>query len=143
MSVKESVEELEGLKLPEKKIKYMQHGEEVEQIIGSEGLEWWNKFAEIWNHTEIIEVIDIKYTKEQTNRLEEVKDLDASAEVLVAYAIDGTVGEGLEHLNEAKEKGNLTNLVADLVVENKKKDIMIAQLTNTVADLTLEIKGGK
>ena len=41
------------LKLATTKVKYIQHSEELEQVIGEEGNKWWEDFAEKWEHTEI------------------------------------------------------------------------------------------
>jgi hypothetical protein len=60
----------------EHKVKYIQHGKEVEQYVGSEGHDWWTDFEEKWEHTEIIEFIPVVPTDEQINRLEEVNQLN-------------------------------------------------------------------
>ena len=58
------------------KVKYIQHGEEIEQYVGVEGHDWWVDFEEKWEHTEIIEFIPVVPTDEQINRLEEVNQLN-------------------------------------------------------------------
>ena len=65
-----------GWHLCSEKVKYIQHGEEIEQYVGSEGKEWWLDFEEKWEHTEIIEFIPVEPTEEQLNRFEEVIQLN-------------------------------------------------------------------
>lgn len=58
------------------KVKYIQHGEEITQYVGSEGHDWWLDFEEKWEHTDIIKFIPVVPTDEQINRLEEVNQLN-------------------------------------------------------------------
>ena len=61
-----------------KKIRYSQNGEEIIQYVREEGQQWWIDFAAEWDHTEIIEFIDVIPTQEQTERLNEIKHLNES-----------------------------------------------------------------
>ena len=50
-----------------------------------------------------------------------------------------------ERKQEELTEKNTTNALVQLTIENKKKDLLIAQLTQTVANLNIEItklKGG-
>ena len=58
------------------KVKYIQHGKEVEQYVTAEGHDWWTDFEEKWEHTDIIKFIPVVPTDEQINRLEEVNQLN-------------------------------------------------------------------
>ena len=46
------------------KVRYTQHGEEIEQYVGVESHDWWIDFEEKWEHTEIIEFIPVEPTQE-------------------------------------------------------------------------------
>lgn len=106
----------EGLILCDKKVKYIQHGEEKEQFIYEEGIQWWLDFCEKWNHTEIIEFIDVEYTTEELRRFDEIKDFSVNEEILSEYVINGTIGEGLEDLENTKEIEKVKQLLADLAL---------------------------
>lgn len=60
----------------EHKVKYIQHGEEITQYVGSEGHDWWVDFEGKWEHTEIIEFIPVEPTQEQLDRFEEINQLN-------------------------------------------------------------------
>ena len=102
------------LKLAEKKVKYIQRGIEIEQIVGEEGIQWWNDFAEKWEHTSIIGFEDVQHTEQQVKRFEEVKNMKASESILQDYVVEGIIGEGLEILALKKENEELKQLMADL-----------------------------
>lgn len=107
----------EGLKLCTKKVVYTQRGQEMESLINTEGIEWWEDFANKWDHTTITEFEDVEYTKEQLDRFEETKDLNVNQSILQDYIISGTIGEGLEILELNKENQQLkakveANLIA-------------------------------
>ena len=104
----------EGLKLSAKKVRYIQNGEEIEQFVGSEGTQWWIDFANKWEHTNIIEFVDVVYTAEQLARYEEVKAMDINESVLQEYVENGMAGQGLEVLALKKENEELRQLLADL-----------------------------
>jgi hypothetical protein len=65
-----------GWRLCNEKVKYIQHGEEIIQYVGSEGHDWWLDFEEKWEHTEIIEFIEVEPTQEQISRYNEVLQLN-------------------------------------------------------------------
>lgn len=65
-----------GWRLCNEKVKYIQHGEEIEQYVMSEGHDWWVDFEGKWEHTEIIEFIPVEPTGEQLGRFEEVVQLN-------------------------------------------------------------------
>ncbi len=65
-----------GWRLCSEKIRYVQHGEEITQYVGSEGHDWWVDFEEKWEHTEIIEFVPVEPTEEQIERFEEVNQLN-------------------------------------------------------------------
>lgn len=104
----------EGIQLATQNVKYLQHGEEKEQIVGSEGEQWWIDFADKWEHTEIIEFVDIEYTNEQLERFEEIKDIAIAENILNDYVINGMIGEGLALFSLKKENEHLKQTLADL-----------------------------
>lgn len=104
----------EGLKLSTKKVRYIQNGEEIEQFVGSEGTQWWIDFANKWEHTNIVEFVDVVYTAEQLARYEEIKTMDINESVLQEYVENGMAGQGLEVLALKKENEELRQLLADL-----------------------------
>ena len=82
------------------KVRYTQHGEEIEQYVGSEGRDWWIDFADKWEHTEIIEFIDVVVTGEQLARFEEVSQFnipEGFGSELSDYVKDGVFPEGINH----------------------------------------------
>lgn len=111
----------EGLKLSSLKVRYTQHGEEKEQFIGSEGMDWWISFAEKWEHTNIIEFVNVEHTEKQIARFEEIKEIKIREDVLTSYVMDGIVGEGLEIIALKKEN-------TDLKTENIMQGQIIADL---------------
>lgn len=56
------------------RVRYIQHGEEIEQYVTIEGIEWWKKFEEMWDHTEIIEFTEVQYSINELNRLKDIED---------------------------------------------------------------------
>ena len=115
------------LRLSEQKVKYIQHGVEIEQIVGEEGIQWWNDFAEKWEHTNIVEFINIEYTAEQLGRFEEIKELDIADNIANDYVMDGVVSDGvvsdgLGLFILKKENKDLKKLLADLTEEILMKD---------------------
>jgi len=90
-----------GWHLCSEKVKYIQHGEEIEQYVGSEGKEWWLDFEEKWEHTEIIEFIPVEPTEMQLNRFDEVAQLnipEGFGGELSAYVKFGIFPEGFNHI---------------------------------------------
>ncbi|MET3658177.1 hypothetical protein [Sporosarcina psychrophila] len=53
------------------KIKYTQYGEPHVQYASDK--KWWLDFADAWEHTKIIEIIDVVYTLVQLDRYEDIK----------------------------------------------------------------------
>lgn len=89
-----------GWRLCSEKVKYKQHGEEIEQYVMSEGHDWWVDFEEKWKHTEIIEFIPVEPTQEQTDRIEEINQLnvpDGFGSVVEDYVKEGIFPEGFNH----------------------------------------------
>jgi hypothetical protein len=105
---------IDGYELATSKVVYTKNGEQIEQVVGEEGQQWWLNFAEKWDHTNIIEFTDVVYTDEQLARLEEVKNLDISDSVASEYVMEGIIGEGLEMLTLQKKNAELESLLADL-----------------------------
>lgn len=105
----------------EEKVKYIQHGEEKEQYVGVEGQQWWVNFAEKWEHTEIVEFIQINPTLEQRKRLEQINELglkDGFSGTFSDYVENGNFPEGLNHpLREMQSKSEnemLMNYMLDV-----------------------------
>lgn len=90
-----------GWNLCSEKVKYIQHGEEITQYVGSEGHDWWVDFEEKWKHTEIIEFIPVEPTQEQISRYNEVSQLnlpDGFGGELSDYVEFGIFPEGVNHV---------------------------------------------
>jgi len=56
------------------KVKYIQHGKEREQWALPDK-QWWKDFSDKWDHTEIIEFVDIEVTEEMQKRFEEIRNM--------------------------------------------------------------------
>ena len=108
------IKTLDGWKLAEHTVRYTQNGEEIEQVISEEGKEWWLDFADKWADMEIIEFTNLHYTDEQLARLEEIKIMELSDNVLDEYVINGVAGESMGTFALQKENENLRALLADL-----------------------------
>ena len=81
------------------KVKYTQHGKEIEQW-ALPSKEWWIDFAQRWDHTEIIEFYEVKLTEEQLKRFEETNQFDipdSFASQCVDYIFDNRFPEGVLH----------------------------------------------
>ncbi len=81
------------------KVRYMQHGKEIEQW-ALPNKEWWIDFAEKWEHTEIIEFTEIELTEEQAKRAEEIENIrldEGFREMCIEYILDGVFPVGIEH----------------------------------------------
>lgn len=105
---------IDGYELATSKVVYTKNGEQIEQVVGEEGQQWWLDFAEKWEHTSVIEFTDMVYTDEQLARFEEIKDLDVSDGIANNYVMDGVIGEGLGMLALQKKNAELELLLADL-----------------------------
>lgn len=82
------------------KVRYIQHGEEIEQYVGVEGKQWWIDFEEKWDHTEIVEFIEVNPTQEQFKRLEQINQLgvrDGFSGTFSDYVENGVYPEGFNH----------------------------------------------
>lgn len=82
------------------KVRYTQHGKEVEQFVGSEGKDWWLDFEQRHEHTKIVEFIDIVATQKQLERLDEVNQFnigDGLSAILGDYVEDGVFPDGANH----------------------------------------------
>lgn len=99
-----------GWRLAEHTVRYTQNGEEIEQIVGEEGKEWWLDFAEKWEHTQIIEFTDLHYTPEQLARLEEIQEIgEGWVEECNDYVLNGNVPDA-----KPFESIKIKQLLADL-----------------------------
>jgi len=80
------------------KVRYRQHGQEIEQW-ALPNKEWWVAFAGRWDHTDILEFIEVELTEEQLARFEQVKHgiPEAFREVCIEYILDGVFPEGINH----------------------------------------------
>ena len=110
-----------GWHLCAEKVRYIQHGEEIEQSVGGEGHDWWVEFEQKWEYTEIQEFILVGPTEEQVARLEEVNQLkvpDGFAGIVGDYVKDGSFPAGYNHplrlLQLKKEQQLQDNYLLDL-----------------------------
>ena len=80
------------------KVKYTQHGKEIEQW-ALPNKEWWIDFADKWQHTTIIEFKEMELTEEQLVRFEDVKAgiPESYASACVDYILDDVCPEGITH----------------------------------------------
>lgn len=124
------------------KVRYTQYGELFEQYTHDK--QWWLEFVEQWEHTVIIEFIDVVATDEQLARLEEVNILNIPNgfnSICSDYVEYGIFPEGIEHKlrNLQLEKENKY-----LINENILKDNKIITLEGGVMELTiiLSMMGG-
>lgn len=77
------------------KVIYEQHGEALEQYTHDKN--WWNDFADKWEHTEIIEFKEVEYTTEQKDRLKEISHLGEGFGYLASqYVLNGSFPDELE-----------------------------------------------
>lgn len=105
----------------EHKVKYIQHGEEITQYVMSEGHDWWVDFEEKWEHTEVIEFIDVVANDEQLARFDEISQLNIPEgfnSELSDYVRDGVFPNGINHplrnLQLQKEQELQDNYLLDL-----------------------------
>jgi len=81
------------------KVKYVQHGEELEQY-ALPNKQWWIDFADKWEHTEIIEFTEVELTEEQQTRVTEIEELpmsEAFRGICIDYILNGVFPEGINH----------------------------------------------
>ncbi len=108
----------DGWRLPERTVIYTQNGQTIEQPVGEEGIEWWQQFADKWEHTEIIEFTELHYTDEQLARLGEVQNIgEGYTAECESYVIDGTIpdAEPFKIIRLEKEKAELQGVLDDLI----------------------------
>ena len=104
------IKTLNGWRLAEHTVRYIQKSEEIEQVVGEEGKEWWLDFAEKWEHTQIIEFTDLHYTSEQLTRLEEIQGIgEGYMEACSDYVLNGNIPDV-----EPFEGRKIKQLLADL-----------------------------
>lgn len=106
------------------KVIYTQHGQTLEQYTHDK--QWWLDFAAKWDHTEIVEIVDVTYSEEQMARLAQVQDTKEGFEYYAArYVIEGIFPDQLEGeeklenhpfkmLQLEKENKDLGQLATDL-----------------------------
>lgn len=88
-----------GFKLYPWKVRYIQHEEEIEQW-ALPNKEWWTDFAAKWEHTEIIEFVEVELTAEQLARAREIEQLQISEghrDICIDYILEGVFPEGITH----------------------------------------------
>ena len=101
-------------KLATTKVKYIQNEENMEQVVCEEGTQWWEDFAEKWEHTEIVGFEDIVYSQEILDRFEEVRNLNLADNLMNDYVMNNVACEDLELMIARKENENLKKMLADL-----------------------------
>lgn len=90
------IKTLNGWRLAEHTVRYIQKSEEIEQVVGEEGKEWWLDFAGKWEHTQIIEFTDLYYTPEQLARLEEIQEIgEGYMEACSDYVLNGNIPDAV------------------------------------------------
>ena len=107
------------------KVRYRQHGQEIEQW-ALPSKEWWIDFAAKWEHTEIIEFTEVELNEEQLARYEQVKhDIpEVFREVCVEYILNGKFPDDsvsftiakLQMLKNNMERKEDIDIVADSAV---------------------------
>ena len=80
------------------RVVYTQNGETHEQW-ALPSKEWWVSFAEKWEHTNIIEFVDVALTAEQIKRFEDLpKEVsEGHREICIDYIINAKFPDGIEH----------------------------------------------
>ena len=102
------------------KVKYLQHDEEKEQYVGSEGHQWWLDFAGKWAHTEIVEFTEVNPTQEQFKRLEQINQLgvrDGFTGTFSDYVESGVYPEGLRHPLRILQTQSESEMLMDYVLD--------------------------
>lgn len=81
------------------KIKYTQHGETHSQFAHDK--KWWLDFADTWEHTKIIEIVDVEYTIEQLERYVNIKHMPEDfGDIYSEYVLNGNLpSESVLHIN--------------------------------------------
>lgn len=112
------------------KVKYIDNG--VESESHTSDVKWYEKFAEMHSNFKILEVVEVGYTTEQLERLEEVKAMKLADTIINNYIIDGVAGEGLEII--ALQKNN-----AELGIEVSEREIQEIIQGQQISDLEIQI----
>lgn len=102
------------------KVRYQQHGEEIEQWALPDK-QWWLDFAERWDHTEIIEFIEVEINMKQRARYVEIMSMPEDfLNVYIDYVLHGVFPLEFpkDHpfmlLKTQKESLDLSNYVLDI-----------------------------
>lgn len=75
-------------------VKYNQHGENLEKY--TEDKEWWLDFEEKWDHTEVLEFVDVEYTTEQKERFKQIEHLPEDfGKTYSDYVKDGSFNDDM------------------------------------------------
>lgn len=125
----------------DEKVKYIQHGEEITQYVGSEGHGWWVDFANTWEHTEIIEFIDVVATNEQLSRLEEINNLNISdgySDICSNYV---ELGQFPEELNNPLRQLQLKKENDILQERQQMQDTVIQEVLFNILPMTRGLGG--
>ena len=135
------------------KVKYNQHGKEIEQW-ALPNKEWWTDFAEKWEHTEIIEFTEVELTEEQMARFEQISFglPEAFSSVCTDYILDGKFPEGVAHplvKLQLANKDTLQDEDIDVVAETSVYAAMDANdlaetlvyALNKISELEVKIDG--
>lgn len=81
------------LELVPLKVRYMQYGKEIEQW-ALPNKQWWLDFEQKWEHTTIIEFIEVPLTAEQLARYEQIKNFqDGWTNFYTDYILEGKFPE--------------------------------------------------
>ena len=122
------------------KVKYIQHGEELEQYTHDK--QWWIDFADRWEHTEIVEFIDVAATDEQLARLEEIKHIpDGFGYECSQYVEFGVFPEGINHplktLQTTKENEQQGVSISEREINEIMQGMQISDLEIQLLELQL------
>ncbi len=116
------------------KVIYKQHGETLEQYAHDK--QWWLDFAAKWDHTEIIEFVEVEYSTEQIERLEEVKLTEEGFEYYAGrYVLEGLFPDELEEDEQMKDH-------PFQLLQRKKEDEILGQSV-TQTDIETMLQGQK
>ena len=134
-----------GWRLCNEKVKYIQHGEEIEQYVMSEGHDWWVDFEKKWEHTDIVEFIPVVPTEEQLGRFEEINQLnipEGFGAELGDYVESGIFPEGYNHIlgNLKLQKENKE--LGIQMSEREIQEISQGQQISSLEIQMLELQGG-
>lgn len=118
------------------KVNYVQHGQEIEQY--THDPQFWEDFADRWDHTEIQSVEEVTYTDAEKERAEEVRRVpNGFHSAVVNYVKDGTFPEGnnhplrqLQNVKENESQGEDINSTANFAsIVAMDKDELAEMLT--------------